>query len=48
MLVRIEKEVEIYPVEVTYMSGVQTFREALIRAVLSVLDMLQKALLLIL
>lgn len=33
MLVRIEKVIEIYPVEVTFASGIQTFRKALYRAV---------------
>lgn len=35
--------VEISPVEVTCVSGVQTFRKALYRAVFSLLDVLQKA-----
>lgn len=48
VLVRVEKVLGICPVEVTFVSGVQTFTEALCRAALSLLDTLQKALSLVL
>jgi len=47
-LVRIGKVVAICPAEVKFASGVQTSREALYGAVFSLLDMLQKALSLVL